>query len=71
MGEKHIDSYTKMTEETKTVLGDLFPMKRYLLSPMDGLKREQNIVCLQRKIRSFLPSKMSLLFHLRNLGLSS
>lgn len=26
---KNIDSYTRMTEETKTVLGDLFPMKRY------------------------------------------
>lgn len=64
---KNINSYTKMTEQTKTVLGDLFPMKR-----KKCWTREITEYCLPTEENQiYRPYKMSLSFHLRNIGLEA
>lgn len=65
MGEK--PTHTKMTEETKTVLWDLFSMKRYKCWAKEIIE-----YCLSREENQiYWPSKMSLSFHLRNVGLEA
>lgn len=66
-GVKNIDSYTRMTEETKTVLGDLSTIKRYKC-----WAKEITEYCLSTEENQiYLPSKMSPSFHLRNVGLEA
>lgn len=69
---KNIDSYTKMTEGTETVLGDLFSMKGYKCFHKRYKCKEITECCLSREENQiYWPSKMSLSFHLRNVGLEA